>query len=160
DGEEALSDRIDETGQYVSIEPLRGPGGVVVGLLETGLPIAGVLPPERHLIRALVLVALLIGGLAALSSILVGRRLLRPRESLTEPSRRIGTGALATPIPRASGGEIESLATTMEQMRGRLLHLTAELRGRQTEAEAILEGITEGVFSVDRERRIQYLNPQ
>src|SRR5262249_48489670 len=45
-------------------------------------------------------------------------------------------------------------------MRTRLLRLTAELHHRSAEAEAILTGIVEGVFSVDRERRIRYLNPQ
>ncbi len=48
----------------------------------------------------------------------------------------------------------------MEEMRRRLLQLTSELRRRQAEGEAILGGIAEGVFSVDRDRRITYLNPQ
>jgi signal transduction histidine kinase len=48
----------------------------------------------------------------------------------------------------------------MEEMRGRLLALTGELGRRQVETEAILSGIVEGVFAVDRERRIRYLNPQ
>jgi signal transduction histidine kinase len=42
----------------------------------------------------------------------------------------------------------------------RLLRLTSELRRRQAEGEAILTGIAEGVFSVDRDRRVRYLNPQ
>jgi signal transduction histidine kinase len=45
-------------------------------------------------------------------------------------------------------------------MRRRLLQLTSELRRRQAEGEAILTGIVEGVFSVDRDRRIRYRNPQ
>ena len=45
-------------------------------------------------------------------------------------------------------------------MRGRLLRLTAELRRKHAEAEAVLGGIAEGVFAVDRERRIRYVNPQ
>jgi signal transduction histidine kinase len=55
--------------------------------------------------------------------------------------------------------EIGELAGTMEEMRGQVLRLTTELRRRQAEAEAVLGGITEGVFAVDRERRIRYLNP-
>lgn len=42
-------------------------------------------------------------------------------------------------------------------MRRRLRSLTAELR--QREAEALLGGV-DGVFAVDEERRIRYLNPQ
>ncbi|HEY4589874.1 MAG TPA: ATP-binding protein, partial [Thermoanaerobaculia bacterium] len=58
------------------------------------------------------------------------------------------------------GAELGTLAATMEEMRRRLLRLTSELRRRQAEGEAILTGISEGVFSVDRDRRIRYLNPQ
>jgi K+-sensing histidine kinase KdpD len=45
-------------------------------------------------------------------------------------------------------------------MRTQLLQLTANLRRQQAEAQAIVQGISEGVFTVDRQRRIQFLNPQ
>jgi signal transduction histidine kinase len=48
----------------------------------------------------------------------------------------------------------------MEETRRRLLRLTSELKRRQAEGEAILTGIAEGVLSVDRDRRIRYMNPQ
>jgi PAS domain S-box-containing protein len=53
-----------------------------------------------------------------------------------------------------------TLAATLEEMRRRLLQLTADLRRQQAESHAILTGISDGVFTVDRERRIRYLNPQ
>src|SRR2546426_352940 len=79
DTEEPVAERLDDAGLYLAVQPLRGPSGEVVGLVETGLPTAGLLPAQRR---------------------------------------------------------------------------------RQREAEAIVTGIVEGVFSVDRERRIRYLNPQ
>src|SRR6266571_3191296 len=130
------------------------------GRVETGLPTSGLDASQRQLVRSLLLVALVVGGLAAVFSVVFGRRLVRPLQALTEASARIGLGDLATPIPRAPGAEIGTLAAAMEEMRARLLHLTAELRQRQAEAEAVLTGIVEGVFSVDRQRRIRYLNPQ
>jgi len=160
DTEEPVAERLDDAGLYLAVQPLRGPSGEVVGLVETGLPTAGLLPAQRRFNRSLLLIALLVGGLAALFSVLVGRRLVRPLEALTSASARIGWGDLSTPIPRVPGAEIGALASTMEEMRGHLLQLTAELRRRQREAEAIVTGIVEGVFSVDRERRIRYLNPQ
>ena len=155
-----LAERLDEAGLYVAIVPLRTPAGEVVGLIETGLPTSGLDASQRQLVRSLLLVALGVGGLAAVFSVVFGRRLVRPLEALTEASARIGQGDLATPIPRTPGAEIGTLAAAMEEMRARLLHLTAELRQRQAEAEAVLTGIVEGVFSVDRQRRIRYLNPQ
>jgi signal transduction histidine kinase len=160
DSEESIAERLDEAGLYLSVQPLRAPGGQVAGLIETSLPSAGVLPSQRRFLRSLFLIALVVGGLAALSSVLFGRRLVRPLEALQEVTARIGLGDLSTPVPRLPGAEIGALASTMEEMRGHLLHLTAELRQRQAEAEAILTGIVESVFSVDRERRIRYLNPQ
>src|SRR6202023_699735 len=65
-----------------------------------------------------------------------------------------------TPIAKAPGRELGALAATLEDTRRQLLRLTAELRRRQAEGEAVLTGIAEGVFSVDRDRRIRYLNPQ
>ncbi|HVF61525.1 MAG TPA: ATP-binding protein [Thermoanaerobaculia bacterium] len=55
------------------------------------------------------------------------------------------------------GGRERELAEEMER---RLLDTTAELRRRQAETNAVLGGIVEGVYSVDRDRRVRYLNPQ
>jgi len=160
DAEEAIAERLDEAGAYLSVHPLRSPNGEVVGLVETGLPIVGLKSSQRRFMRSLLLIALVVGGLAASLSVVLGRRLVQPLEALTEASARIGRGDLQTPVPRVPGSEIGTLQAAMEEMRGRLLHLTAELHGRQAEADSILSGIVEGVFSVDRQRRIRYLNPQ
>ena len=48
----------------------------------------------------------------------------------------------------------------MDDMRRNLVELTAELRRREAEAQAVLGGIVEGVYAVDKQRRIRYLNPQ
>ena len=55
---------------------------------------------------------------------------------------------------------MSALATTLDEMRQRLRSLAGELRHREAEAQALLTGIVEGVFAVDGDRRIRYLNPQ
>lgn len=160
DAEAFATERVDDLGLYLAVQPIRSPRGEVVGLVETALPTEGVEESARSLTHSLVLLALAVGGLAALFSYLLGRRLVEPIEAMTEASARIGRGDLATPIPRAAPGELGVLAESMDEMRRRLLDLTAELRGRQSQAEAILGGIVEGVFAVDRERRVRYVNPQ
>jgi K+-sensing histidine kinase KdpD len=52
------------------------------------------------------------------------------------------------------------LGTTMEEMRRNLVALTGELRRRESQAQAVLGGIIEGVYAVDEQRRIRFLNPQ
>jgi K+-sensing histidine kinase KdpD len=45
-------------------------------------------------------------------------------------------------------------------MRRNLIDLTATLRRREAEAQALLAGVVEGVFAVDAQRNVRYLNPQ
>jgi PAS domain-containing protein len=45
-------------------------------------------------------------------------------------------------------------------MRRNLLDLNSELRHREAEAQVVLEAVVEGVYAVDQERSIRYLNPQ
>ncbi|HEY0513740.1 MAG TPA: ATP-binding protein [Thermoanaerobaculia bacterium] len=154
------SGRLKAAGLYVSIRPLRAPSGEVAALVETSLPRGAVAASLARLSRELLLLSLLVVALATVSGFLISRRLTRPVQALTASAARIGRGDLSTPTPRAPGAELGTLAATMEEMRRRLLQLTSELRRRQAEGEAILTGIVEGVFSVDRDRRVRYLNPQ
>ncbi|HEV8578598.1 MAG TPA: ATP-binding protein [Thermoanaerobaculia bacterium] len=153
------SARLPSAGLYLSVHPLRTPAGEVAALVETELPRDTVASSLARLVRNLLLLAALVAGAATLFGFLLSRRLTHPVQALTASAARIGRGDLSTPMPRAPGAELGTLALTMEEMRRRLLHLTSELRRRQAEGEAILTGIVEGVFSVDRDRRIRYLNP-
>ncbi len=155
-----VAERLDAAGVYLSVRPLHDVAGGVVGIVETGLARTGVAASLRRLERSLLLLAAVVASIAILLSFLAARWLSRPLESLKAASARIGGGDLGTPIPRSGGREVGALAAAMEEMRGRLLQLTAELRQRQAQSEAILTGIADGVFAVDRERRIRYLNPQ
>ena len=132
--------------------------------IETALPRAEVARSLRRLERRFLLLALGIAALATAFGLKLGRRIADPIQALDREAARIGRGELLSPlpeIPRANDtAEVGSLASTMEEMRRRLARLTAELRRRQAEAEAVLTGIADGVFAVDRDRRIRYLNPQ
>ncbi|HZI95241.1 MAG TPA: HAMP domain-containing protein, partial [Patescibacteria group bacterium] len=155
-----VAQRLDVAGVYLGEVPLSDDTDRIVGVIETSLDIATITIPMLELVRSLLVVSTLVLGLVTLLSVLVARWLARPIESLTQASARIGGGDLDTPIPRATGAELGTLAAGMEEMRDRLLKLTGELRRRQSDAEAVLTGIAEGVFAVDRERKIRYLNPQ
>jgi nitrogen fixation/metabolism regulation signal transduction histidine kinase len=57
-------------------------------------------------VRRLALLAVVIGGLAALASVVVARRIAAPLEGLTESADRIGGGDLTTPHRnRGLGGD-------------------------------------------------------
>ncbi len=158
--EEPVTELVEEEDAYVSVLPLRSPSGEVAGIVETALGRAEVLPSVRRFRSSMLAVSLGVAALGAIASVLLARRLVVPVRRLRAASERIGRGDLSTPIPRAAGREVGELAATMEDMRTKLLRLTVELRRRRADADAILGGIAEGVFAVDAERRIRYLNPQ
>ncbi len=152
--------RVDQTNSYVAAVPLHAPDGTTVALLQTSLPTDDVQRGVQRLAGTLVLLAAGVSGIAAFGNFLFGRRLARPLVRLTHAAAQIGGGDLQSPIHHSASREIGTLAVTLEDMRRRLLQLTADLRHQQAEAQAILTGINEGVFTVDRERRIRYLNKQ
>src|SRR5258708_7559153 len=152
--------RLAAIDRYVADRPLFGPAGEVVGVVETELPAAAVDGPLGTLVARLMALALVVAALATAASAVVGRWLGRPVRELTGSAARLGRGDLTPPIAQAPRREPGALAATLEDTRRQLLRLTAELRRRQAEGQAVLTGIAEGVFSVDRDRRIRYLNPQ
>jgi signal transduction histidine kinase len=152
--------RIDGLGVYATVSALRSSDGRVAGFLETEIPISPSREARLRLVRRLALLAVVIGGLAALASVVVARRIAAPLEGLTESADRIGGGDLTTPIGTAGWAEIGRLAASMEEMRRRLRRLTADLEAQQSEARAMVNGIVEGVYVVDGERRVVQMNPQ
>ena len=157
---ELTARRRDDLAEYQAEAPLKDPSGQVVGTIIATLPTTSLESSLWQLTRTLTLIALGVVLLAGLSSFLIGRRLGRPLQELTNAADRIGHGDLTTPIIVVPGGEIGTLAATLEEMRWSLMRLTADLRRQQSESQAIITGIVEGVFSVDRERRFRYVNPQ
>ncbi|MBN1827038.1 MAG: HAMP domain-containing protein [Candidatus Eisenbacteria bacterium] len=154
------SARLDEDRIYYAAVPLPDRTGGIAGIVEAAIPMESVAAPLKKLIRGLLVLTFVTGLLAAVLSRVLARRIAGPIGTLTAAASRIGRGDLLSPVPRVSGPEIDVLANTMEEMRERVLALTNDLCKRRNESEAILTGIAEGVFEVDRERRIRYMNPQ
>ncbi|MBA3943850.1 MAG: HAMP domain-containing protein [Herpetosiphonaceae bacterium] len=157
---DGVSTRLADRALYRAAVPLRSPSNESVGIIEVDLPTASVARSVTQLVSTLLFLALSLTLVAALVSLVLGRKLGRPLSALTDAAASMGRGDLLTPLPVVPSAEIGTLATTLEEMRRRLLQLTNDLRHQQAEAQAIVTGIIEGVFSVDSERRIHYLNPQ
>lgn len=157
---ENLAVRDRASGAYLAEIPLKSPRGGVVGLVEVSLPLEAVDGPMRTLRRKLTYWAIGLVALSALVSYILARRVSRPILRLADAAERIGLGDLTTPVPRVAGAEAGALAAALEEMRRDLLQLTTDLKRQQAESQAIVSSIAEGVFTVDRERRIRFLNPQ
>jgi signal transduction histidine kinase/HAMP domain-containing protein len=157
---EPVAGYIDELDAYAASVPVGAASGETIALLQAVLPAARVMGPVVRSARRMWLVAILIAALATASSVFIGRYWITAVERLTDAARRLGAGDLAASIPVGGGKELTTLGNTMEEMRRNLVELTGELRRRQLQAQAVVGGIIEGVYAVDEQRRIRFLNPQ
>ncbi|MGH8217330.1 MAG: ATP-binding protein [Steroidobacteraceae bacterium] len=160
DNGDSAVQRIRALDLYAASFPLFASTGEAVALIEARLPAAEVDSSAGRLIRHLLITALILAALAVIAGILLGQYVTGPVEALTDAAVRLGRGDFSTSIPSGGAAEVGVLARTMEDMRRNLVELTGTLRRREAEAQAVLAGIVEGVYAVDRNRTIRYLNPQ
>jgi signal transduction histidine kinase len=159
-GRRAVAHRLKSANVFAAAMPLQAGDGEVVGFIDTALDASGPDAVVRNLALRLRLIALGIIAVAALGGVIYGRRLVRPVTALRKAADRIGRGDFSTAIPTSGVNEIAALGRSMEEMRTNLVELTTMLQRREAEAQAVLSGIIEGVYSVDSERCIRYANPQ
>jgi signal transduction histidine kinase len=143
---------------YAASQPVYSSTGEGIVLIETRLSSAQIDSDVAALQRRLLWAAVILGAFALLGGVLLGRRITGPAEALTAAAVRLGQGDFASSIPTGGPAEIGQLARTMDDMRRNLIELTDTLRKREGEAQAVLGGIVEGVYAVDSQRNIRYLN--
>jgi signal transduction histidine kinase len=152
--------RIDSLGLYASSFPVFSSSGEGIALIETRASAKETDQSVSVLVWRLIITAFVFAVLALVAGVLLGWRVTKPAEALTDAAVRLGQGDFATSIPTAGPAEIGQLARTMDDMRRNLVELNSELRHREAEAQVVLEAVVEGVYAVDQERNIRYLNPQ
>jgi signal transduction histidine kinase len=157
---EAVAAYIATLDSYAASLPVAAATGETVALLQAVLPAGQIMEPVSGIAWRMLGVAMLIALLATGGALLIGRYWISAIARLTDAARRLGSGDLAASFPSGGGKELTILGTTMEEMRRNLVDLTAELRRREAQAQAVLGGIIEGVYAVDAQRRIRFLNPQ
>lgn len=145
---------------YASSTPVAAVTGEGVALIEARLPADAVSSAVDRFVKRLAITAIVLALLALLATWILARRIGGPLLALADASGRLGRGDFSTSIPVSGTAEVATLARTMEDMRRSLVELTATLRQREAEAQALLQGVVEGVFAVDAERKVRYLNRQ
>lgn len=159
DGRSAVQ-RVDAFDLYASSFPVFAATGEAIALIEARLSAESIDSSVGRLIKQLLMTALILAALAVLAGFILGQRVAGPVSELTQAAVRLGEGDFSTSIPTGGAAEVGVLARTMEDMRRNLVELTGALRRREAEAQAVLKGVVEGVYAVDKSRVIRYLNPQ
>src|SRR5580658_513618 len=157
DGHSAVL-RIDSQDAYASAVPVFASSGEAIALIEALLPTSAI--DASSLLKRLVVIALVLAAIAVTAAVILGEQVAGPVRSLTAAATRLGAGDFSASIPAGGAAEVGKLARTMEDMRRNLIELTSTLRKREAEARAVLGGIVEGIYAVDKNRIISYLNPQ
>jgi signal transduction histidine kinase len=145
---------------YASSTPVVAVTGEGIALIEARLPSDTVGSAVDRFVGRLALIATLLAGLGLFATALLARRIGQPLKSLSRSAVQLGRGDFSTSIPVSGTPEVAALARTLEEMRRNLIDVTATLRRREAEAQALLQGVVEGVFAVDAQRNVRYLNPQ
>ncbi|MGH8176715.1 MAG: HAMP domain-containing protein, partial [Steroidobacter sp.] len=151
DGNSAVV-RVEELDLYAASFPIFASTGEAVALLEARLPSAEIDASVGGLVKRLLVTAIVLAALAVLAGVILGQQVTGPVSTLTDAAERLGHGDFSTSIPVEGTKEVGKLARTMEDMRNNLVELTGTLRRREAEAQAVLGGIVEGVYAVDRSR--------
>lgn len=159
DGRSAVL-RIEDLDLYAASFPVFASTGEAIALLEARLPSGEIDASVGSLVRRLLVTAIVLALLAVLAGWILGQQVTGPLGTLSDAVERLGQGDFSTSIPVGGTQEVGKLARTTEKMRDNLVQLTGELRRREAEAQAVLSGIVEGVYAVDKSRLIRYLNPQ
>jgi two-component system, NtrC family, nitrogen regulation sensor histidine kinase NtrY len=116
---------------------------------------------------ALFIVSLLIVAFAIWVALQLADRLVRPVGQLASAARKVTAGDLSARVPGARGRDeigllgkaFNRMTTRLEEQTGALVGANRQLENRRALIEAVLSGVTAGIISVDRERRVQLINP-
>ena len=155
------AERIRALNVYASSTPVMASTGEGVALIEARLPASGVDDAVDRFVTRLAWTGIRAGRAGRARGAAAGaadRRSAAGACGVRDQARPRGFLGLHPGVGRP--GRRPRSPARMEDMRRNLVELTATLRRREAEAQAMLRGVVEGVFAVDAERKLRYLNPQ
>jgi two-component system phosphate regulon sensor histidine kinase PhoR len=138
----------------VAVGGLDEPSGVV----RVALPLAAVNAEIGHLLRVLGLAGLVSLGLTFAVIYFLSRRLSRAVMRLARGAARFASGNLDHRILRLGSSELDTVIEAFNRMARQLEARIAELGARETEQQAILQSMSNGVLAVDADQRVLSVN--
>ncbi len=135
-----------------------GPGDSPFGVIRISLPLDRV-ETIVHQARRNIYIPLSLGALLSfVLSFLVSRGLSKPIRELTLVAESMSQGKSHRRIRLYPGGELGTLARTLDEMATQLQTKIAELTNERDRLEVILKGMAEGVMVVDKDNHITLVN--
>lgn len=137
--------------------PLRAPQRVF-GAVDISAPLKD--RETMREVRRLTLVALLVSGLASwIVSFVLAQTIVRPVERIRRAADRIAQGDLTQRVPLVGADELGRLGGAINDMAAQLESRIGEIVSERSKMNSLLEALVDGVVAVDRENRVDFLNP-
>lgn len=135
-----------------------GPGHSPYGVIRVSLPLDKV-ETIVHQARRNIYIPLSLGALLSfVLSFLVSRGLSKPIKEMTSVAHTMSRGEFHRRIRLYPGGELGTLARTLDEMATQLQTKITELTNERDRLGVILRGMTEGVMVVDKDNHITLVN--
>jgi two-component system phosphate regulon sensor histidine kinase PhoR len=141
---------------YVALPLQRNQG--VLGVVRASVPITSIKGELRSIQTKIALGGLLIAALAALISLLISRRIIRPIEEMKKGTDRFADGDLTHRLAEPDSEELAGLAEALNQMAAQLDRRIKTIVSQRNELETVLTSMLEGVVAIDNEERIISIN--
>lgn len=113
---------------------------------------------NQHILNVAVISIICAAIFAMLMSIFVSKRITRPIDALTEIANEIAEGDFGRKIYITANDQIGELAQSFNKMSHTLNLSMNELRQRNSELEAILNSMINGIIAVDQNKNIILIN--
>ena len=141
---------------YVAI-PLKSKKKIIA-IIRAALPVTAIDQELKTIQIKIMLGGLFIALLAAVISLFVSRRIIRPIENLKQGADFFAQGDLSHRMAGTGLIEIDSLVETLNQMARQLEERVNTIVRQKNELTAVLSSMTEGVIAVDMDERIISIN--
>jgi PAS domain S-box-containing protein len=150
--------QVDGRPYYVIELPLATAGAADV-MAQVALSVDELVITEQRLTWTLVGGILLVATVGSVFGVLLARRIGQPLAQLGEAAAALSQGDLATPVAVGSNvQEVALVAYALEDARAALHHTLNELRQEKAWVDHLLEGIVEGIVTVDQNGRITFFS--
>jgi len=148
DGHSAVQ-RIESQDVYACAVPVFASSGEAIALIEALLPTSAVDTPTRHLVRKLLVTALILGALAVFAGLILGELVAGPVRALTAATTRLGAGDFSASIPAgASSITMQSLLARPRRSAADRYPSGSGFPRERSSAQIITDGIGNPVWRI------------
>ena len=134
--------------------PAAAPTAILLATADTAEADADLAAAQRKLIGG----CLVVGAVAAAAGWAVARRTARPVEELGRSAWRLASGDVAAPFPASEIAEVAELAGALGGLREQVVERGLLIGRQDTQQEAVLGSMIEGVLAIDGRQRIVGIN--